>query len=246
MISSWLVVFASTSPASLPPDITSIRSHTPRSSGISDETIMTVLPLVGKVNDKLIYLIFCPDVYTSRGFVEKQHRRIGEQPAPENDLLLISAGERTYFSLLIRSLYVHRLYAPIGAFFHFLFTEKRSATCTFPRLEIVALSRIFRIPKIPVARLSSVRSAKPFFIESLALLFFIRFAVQASACRSFVSPLPKIFSRSSVRPGAVKSRDTDYLSAMCFEGYVSQFGVLRAKVVDLKQHVARSHLIFGG
>jgi len=48
IMSSWVAVFASTSPASRPPDITSIRSHTPRSSGISDETIMTVLPLAAR------------------------------------------------------------------------------------------------------------------------------------------------------------------------------------------------------
>ena len=44
----WVVFFASTSPARRPPDITRIRSHTPSSSGISDETIRMVLPRLAR------------------------------------------------------------------------------------------------------------------------------------------------------------------------------------------------------
>ena len=44
IISSWLVLAVSTSPATRPPDITTIRSQTPSSSGISEETMITVLP----------------------------------------------------------------------------------------------------------------------------------------------------------------------------------------------------------
>ena len=117
--------------------------------------------------------------------------------------------------------------------FFIFFLLRNGPLLHFPRLEIVALSRIFRIPKIPVARLSSVRSAKPFFIDSLALLFFIRFPSSVSVPLLRVA-VPKIFSRSSVRP-----EPSSPATPMCFEGYVSEFGVLRAKVVDLKQHVAR-------
>ena len=48
MISSCVVFFASTSPASLPPLMTKIRSHTPRSSGISEDTIRTTFPLLAR------------------------------------------------------------------------------------------------------------------------------------------------------------------------------------------------------
>ena len=49
MISSCVVVLASTSPASCPPDITRIRSQTPKSSGISEETISTVFPSLARL-----------------------------------------------------------------------------------------------------------------------------------------------------------------------------------------------------
>ena len=44
IICSWVASFARTSPDSLPPDITRILSQTPKSSGISDDTIITVFP----------------------------------------------------------------------------------------------------------------------------------------------------------------------------------------------------------
>ena len=59
--------------------------------------------------------------------------------------------------------------------------------------------RIFRIPKIPVARRSSVRSAKPFLMDSLALRFLTFFAVQFDHT-VFLVATPKIFSSVSVLP----------------------------------------------
>ena len=60
-------------------------------------------------------------------------------------------------------------------------------------------SRIFRIPKIPVARRSSVRSAKPFLMDSLALRFLTSLP-SSLITPSFLVATPKIFSSVSVLP----------------------------------------------
>ena len=67
------------------------------------------------------------------------------------------------------------------------------------RLAIVAFSRIFSIEKIPVARLSSVRSAKPFLIDSPAFLFFIALP-SILMVPDFLVATPNMFSKSSVLP----------------------------------------------
>ena len=67
------------------------------------------------------------------------------------------------------------------------------------RLEMVAFSRILSIPKIPVARRSSVSRAKPFLIDSLGLRFLISFPLSLRVPPRLVDT-PKIFSSSSVLP----------------------------------------------
>ena len=69
----------------------------------------------------------------------------------------------------------------------------------FFRLEITVFSRIFKIPKIPVARLSSVRSANPFLMDSRE--FRLKHSLPFSLIvPDFLVATPKIFSSVSVRP----------------------------------------------
>ena len=58
---------------------------------------------------------------------------------------------------------------------------------------------MFRMPKIPVALLSSVRSANPFLIESCAFLLLTCFP-SSFIVPDFLVAIPKIVSRVSVRP----------------------------------------------
>ena len=67
------------------------------------------------------------------------------------------------------------------------------------RLEMVAFSRILSIPKIPVARRSSVSRANPFLIESPGLRFLISLPLSFKVPLRLVAT-PKIFSSSSVLP----------------------------------------------
>ena len=85
-------------------------------------------------------------------------------------------------------------------------SDKILLLCFF-RLEITVFSRIFRIPKIPVARRSSVRSAKPFLMDSLALRFLTSLP-SSLITPSFLVATPKIFSSVSVPAAAVQSGQT--------------------------------------
>ena len=83
-------------------------------------------------------------------------------------------------------------------FFSF-FLLSRGPDLHFPRLDIVAFSRMFKILKIPVARLSSVSSANPFLIESLE--FRLRIGLPSSVSLPlFLVATPNMFSSSSVLP----------------------------------------------
>ena len=58
---------------------------------------------------------------------------------------------------------------------------------------------MLRIPKIPVARRSSVRRAKPFLMDSRALRF-VQTLPSSLMVPDFLVAIPKIFSSVSVRP----------------------------------------------
>ena len=85
------------------------------------------------------------------------------------------------------------------SFFIELSLKYKPAFLCFFKLEITVFSRIFKIPKIPVARLSSVRRANPFLIDSRALRFFTTLPSNLIVPECLVA-IPKIFSNVSVRP----------------------------------------------
>ena len=175
--------------------------------------MITVFPFVGKVDNKLIYFVFRSDINTSCRLVKQQHRRVCQKPASQNYLLLVASRKRAYLGLLIRGLYTHGIYAPVGCSLSFSSCSGTVPTYSFSRLEIVAFSRIFNIPKIPVARRSSVRSANPFFMDSLR-----------DSCSLMVFPFKLYLFRCVLRCDAenvfqklgsartVKSGNADYLA----------------------------------
>ena len=86
----------------------------------------------------------------------------------------------------------------VSAFMDFELSTKPKRLCLL-RLEMTVFSRMFRIEKIPVARRSSVRSAKRFLIDWRGFLFL------HSLPPSKIVPVlrvatPKIVSSVSVRP----------------------------------------------
>ena len=179
MISSCVASSASISPASLPPDITMIRSQIPRSSGIPEENYDNYFAAVRKIDDELIDLILCTDIDSSGRLIQKQYFRIGKKPSSKDNLLLVSTGKctgslspATVSLSACASIYFMRIL--LSWIFH---SDKILFLCLF-KLEITVFSRMFRMPKIPVALLSSVRSANPFLIESCALLIADLFSVK--------------------------------------------------------------------
>ena len=79
------------------------------------------------------------------------------------------------------------------------FSLKAIPFLCFLRLDITVFSLMFRIPKIPVARRSSVSMAKPFLMDSLAFRFNTCFPSNLMV-PDFLVAIPKIFSSVSVRP----------------------------------------------
>ena len=69
-----------------------------------------------------------------------------------------------WFGVLTRMDFMHQ---SVLSFIFFLL--KNGPTLSLSRLEMVVFSQISRIPKIPVARRSSVRYAKPFLMDSPGL-----------------------------------------------------------------------------
>ena len=58
------------------------------------------LALVGQIDDELVDLILGAHVDAAGGFVQQQHLRLGQQPAADDDLLLVAAGQRADLGLL--------------------------------------------------------------------------------------------------------------------------------------------------
>ena len=55
---------------------------------------MTPFPSLGKVEDQLVDLVLRAHVDAAGGLVQQQDLRLGQQPAADDDLLLVAAGER--------------------------------------------------------------------------------------------------------------------------------------------------------
>jgi hypothetical protein len=72
--------------------ITAIRSHIPRSSGISDEIIRDRDTLLGEFHHQFVDLGLRSDVDALGRLIKDQYRRLRDQPPAECDLLLIAAG----------------------------------------------------------------------------------------------------------------------------------------------------------
>ena len=70
-----------------------MRSQTPSSSGISEDTDDDALALLGQVDDQLVDLVFRAHVDAAGRLVQQQHLRLGQEPAADDDLLLVAAGE---------------------------------------------------------------------------------------------------------------------------------------------------------
>ena len=86
-----------------------------------------------------------------------------------------------------------------SVFFFIFFLLRKGPALHFSRLDIVAFSRIFSIPNMPVARRSSVSSANPFEMDSRAFLFLMGFPSRVIVPLRLVA-VPYRFSKSSVRP----------------------------------------------
>ena len=65
------------------------------------------LSLVGQIQNELIDLILGANVDTAGRLVQQQHLRLSQQPAADNDLLLVAAGEAADLGLLRGSLGTH-------------------------------------------------------------------------------------------------------------------------------------------
>ena len=76
------------------------------------------LALVGQVDDELIDLILGAHVDAAGGLVQQQHLGVGEEPAAENDLLLVAAGEAADLGLLGGRLGAHGVDGPLGVLAH--------------------------------------------------------------------------------------------------------------------------------
>ena len=138
--------------------------QSPSSSGRYDETTMTASPLPGQLVDDVVELALGADVDALGGLVEHDHLGFGQQPAGQQHLLLIAAGQGG-----------HRLVVGSGAQSQAVQELVRgSAACSFRaadpfgsrlrRLAMVTFSRIDSSGSSPRTLRSSVSSATPAFI----------------------------------------------------------------------------------
>ena len=78
-----------------PSEMTRTRSARPRTSSISLETTTIGVAGCGEAADEGVDLGASADVDAAGGLVEQQHPRAVHEPAGEQDLLLVAAGERS-------------------------------------------------------------------------------------------------------------------------------------------------------
>ena len=96
MMFSWVIGDARappTSPAIWPSRMTSTRSQMPMISGSSLEMTMMPMPLVRKLVDDPVDFGLGADVDAARRLVEDQDLRADLEPARQQHLLLVAAGE---------------------------------------------------------------------------------------------------------------------------------------------------------
>ena len=77
----------------MPSCITTIRSDIPHDLGQLTRNHDNGLTLTGKLCDKRMNLCLCTNINTACRFVNDQNIRIGQQPAPNQHLLLIAARQ---------------------------------------------------------------------------------------------------------------------------------------------------------
>lgn len=133
------------------------------------------------------------------------------------------------------------MYLSVVTFIFFLLTN--GPVIYFFRLATVAFSLMLRMPKIPVARRSSVRSANPFLSTREEFCFYllaVKKNLSGAARRYAEDLLKKLCSARSVKSG-----DTEYLSPVCLEGHISEICIFAAEVFDFQQHIADLVILFG-
>ncbi len=82
------------------------------------------LALYRQVIDQLIDLELRPHVDAACGFIQHQDVRFGQQPAPDDDLLLVTTRERADLRATAGRLHVHRLDDPVGVTLHVLLLQQ--------------------------------------------------------------------------------------------------------------------------
>ena len=81
------------------------------------------LALVGQIDDQLVNFILGAHVDAAGGLVQEQDLRVGQQPAAQNDLLLVAAGQAADLRLLGGRLGAHGVDGPLGVLLHGAFAE---------------------------------------------------------------------------------------------------------------------------
>ena len=124
---------------------------------------MTARPLPGQVVDDVVELALGADVDALGGFVEHDHLGFGQQPAGEQHLLLVAAGQGGHRLVVGPGPQPQAVQQPVRRLGLFL-TGQETRRDPDRRLAMVTFSRIDSSGSSPSTLRSSVSSATPEFI----------------------------------------------------------------------------------
>ena len=94
-----VAVAASSSPATRPSDMTTMRCASASTSGRSEETTSSAMPLRGEVAQDAVDVGLGADVDAARRLVDDQDARLARQPLGEQHLLLVAARQVAHLAV---------------------------------------------------------------------------------------------------------------------------------------------------